>query len=193
LTLRIGDQFLRELSMARSWKSDEVTPFEQARILDPDPSWRFVHCGISHLSEAFPAFRDAKITQMWAGLMDVTPDAVLVIAPVGSIPGFHIATGFSGHGFGIGPGAGTLTADLATGSAPCVDPAPFRMERFKRLRRAKPSPIDDDLKSRMGRVCCRRWASRDHDHLPPGCAGKRRLVSQPDRLRCSRQQLVNSK
>jgi glycine/D-amino acid oxidase-like deaminating enzyme len=27
-------------------------------------------------------------------------------------PGFFIATGFSGHGFGIGPGAGKLVADM---------------------------------------------------------------------------------
>jgi glycine/D-amino acid oxidase-like deaminating enzyme len=68
--------------------------------------------------------------------MDVTPDAVPVIAPVSSVPGFYLATGFSGHGFGIGPGAGALMADLVIGSTPCVDPAPFRMERFKRLKRA---------------------------------------------------------
>jgi glycine/D-amino acid oxidase-like deaminating enzyme len=136
LTLRIGGQFVREVKMARSWKSDEVSPFEHVRILDPDPSLRFVHGGVTHLCEAFPAFRDARIMQMWAGLMDVTPDAVPVIAPVGSVPGFYLATGFSGHGFGIGPGAGALMADLVTGSTPCVDPAPFRMERFKRLKRA---------------------------------------------------------
>ena len=135
LTLRIGGQFVRELKMARSWKSDEVTPFEQVRILDPDPSLRFVHGGVAHLCEAFPAFRDAKIVQVWAGLMDVTPDAVPVIAPVGSVPGFYLATGFSGHGFGIGPGAGALMADFVTGSKPRVDPTPFRIERFKRLKK----------------------------------------------------------
>lgn len=135
LTLRVGGQFIREATMARSWKSDEVTPFEQVRILDPDPSMRFVNGGVNHLRDAFPVFRGAKITQMWAGLMDVTPDAVPVIAPVGSVPGFYLATGFSGHGFGIGPGAGALMADIVTGAKPCVDPAPFRMERFKRLRK----------------------------------------------------------
>lgn len=136
LTLRVGGQFIREWNMPRRWKSDEITPFEQVRILDPDPSLRFVHGGIDHLRAAFPAFREAKLTRMWAGLMDVTPDAVPVIAPVGSIPGFYLATGFSGHGFGIGPGAGALMADLVTGARPCVDPAPFRMERFPRLRKA---------------------------------------------------------
>ena len=37
-----------------------------------------------------------------------------MISPVDSIPSY-IATGFSGHGFGIGPGAGKLMADIVTG------------------------------------------------------------------------------
>lgn len=136
LKIRVGGQFIREWNMPRRWQSDAVTPFEQVRILDPEPALRFVRGGVDHLCEAFPAFRTAKITHRWAGLMDVTPDAVPVIAPVGSMPGFHFAAGFSGHGFGIGPGAGALMADLITGATPCVDPAPFRMERFARLQKA---------------------------------------------------------
>ena len=50
------------------------------------------------------------------------------------MPGFFLATGFSGHGFGIGPGAGRLMADLVAGDPPVVDPAPFRLERFARTR-----------------------------------------------------------
>jgi glycine/D-amino acid oxidase-like deaminating enzyme len=60
----------------------------------------------------------------------VTPDAVPVMSPVESVPGFFIAAGFSGHGFGIGPGAGRLMADLVSGAAPLVDPAPYRFSRF---------------------------------------------------------------
>ena len=41
-----------------------------------------------------------------------------------------MATGFSGHGFGIGPGAGRLVADMAIGEKPLVDPAPFDIRRF---------------------------------------------------------------
>src|SRR5262249_5326484 len=78
---------------------------------------------------------DAKVLQNWAGLMDVTPDAVPVISPVARIPGFYLASGFSGHGFGIGPGAGQLVADLVTGNRPVVDPSPFRLDRFKRATR----------------------------------------------------------
>ncbi|MDP9809514.1 glycine/D-amino acid oxidase-like deaminating enzyme [Rhizobium tibeticum] len=49
---------------------------------------------------------------------------------VDAIPGFHIATGFSGHGFGIGPAAGRLMADIVTGRAPAVDLSAFRFSRF---------------------------------------------------------------
>jgi glycine/D-amino acid oxidase-like deaminating enzyme len=135
LKLSAGGEFLREMAMPKHWKSDEITPFENIRILDPVPSQNLIDGGIGRLRAAFPAFNDARITRTWGGLMDVTPDAVPVIAPVGAIPGFHLAVGFSGHGFGIGPGAGALMADLVTGSKPCVDPAPFRLERFKRLQR----------------------------------------------------------
>ena len=41
-----------------------------------------------------------------------------------------MATGFSGHGFGLGPGAGKLMAEIITGKQPSVDKAPFRFGRF---------------------------------------------------------------
>ena len=59
------------------------------------------------------------------------PDGIPVISAVPELPGLVVATGFSGHGFGIGPGAGRLVADLVTGAAPLVDPAPFRWSRFQ--------------------------------------------------------------
>lgn len=52
------------------------------------------------------------------------------LSAVPEIPGFHLASGFSGHDFGIGPGAGRLMADLVAGAPPIVDPAPFRFDRL---------------------------------------------------------------
>jgi len=63
-------------------------------------------------------------------MIDVMPDAIPVISAVDKLPGFFIATGFSGHGFGIGPGAGRLMADMVIGSPPIIDPAAFRLSRF---------------------------------------------------------------
>jgi glycine/D-amino acid oxidase-like deaminating enzyme len=72
------------------------------------------------------------IAERWAGVIDATPDGVPVISEVPALPGFYVASGFSGHGFGIGPGAGHLMADLVTGTAPLVDPSPYRYGRFNK-------------------------------------------------------------
>ena len=58
------------------------------------------------------------------------PDVLPVISNVETLPGLTLATGFSGHGFAIGPSVGRLAADLVTGKAPIVDPTPFRYSRF---------------------------------------------------------------
>jgi glycine/D-amino acid oxidase-like deaminating enzyme len=130
LRLRLGHRFVEEWRMPRRWALDDVTPFETTRVLDPEPSHAVLEEGRRNLIESFAAFRDMKIVERWAGFIDVTPDGVPVISGVPSLPGFFIASGFSGHGFGIGPGAGHLVADLVTGKTPIVDPRPFRYERL---------------------------------------------------------------
>ena len=71
-----------------------------------------------------------EVAQAWGGMVDCTPDAIPVIGPVKSVPGLHVSAGHTGHGFGVGPAAGRLSADLLRGVAPIVDPSPFRYERM---------------------------------------------------------------
>ena len=130
LRLRVGRRFWEELTMPSRWPLDRPSPFENARVLDPDPVDSVLDDALAALRKAQPAFAAAEIVERWAGYIDVTPDEVPVISTVDSLPGLVIATGFSGHGFGIGPGAGRLAADIATGSDPIVDPEPFRLDRF---------------------------------------------------------------
>jgi glycine/D-amino acid oxidase-like deaminating enzyme len=132
IRLRLGPRSWEELRTARSWQLDQTTPFEAVRVLDPEPKPGILREARSALSRAFPAFADMQVAESWAGLIDVTPDAVPVIDQVAHMPGFFVATGFSGHGFGIGPGAGRLMADLVAGDRPIVDPTPFRLARFPR-------------------------------------------------------------
>jgi glycine/D-amino acid oxidase-like deaminating enzyme len=128
---RIGRRFIEEWRLPQRWSLDQTSPFEQVRVLDPEPTATMLDSALADLKSVFPAFRDVQVAERWAGYIDATPDAVPVISPVDGIPGFHIATGFSGHGFGIGPGAGKLMADIVTGATnPVVDPAPFRLSRF---------------------------------------------------------------
>lgn len=130
IQLRFDDRFMTELRMPKKWDLDKPTPFEQVRTLDPTPIRKLPDSALARLAEDIPVFKGARVEQHWAGLIDVTPDAVPVISPVDSLPGFFIGTGFSGHGFGIGPGAGALLADLVTGATPLVDPKEFRLSRF---------------------------------------------------------------
>jgi glycine/D-amino acid oxidase-like deaminating enzyme len=130
LMLRFGWRFFDEARMARTWKLDEPSPFEYCRVLDPPPSRRLVDRALASAERAFPALKGIRVEQSWAGYIDAMPDAIPVIDRVEQVPGLIIATGFSGHGFGIGPGAGRLTADLVLGRAPVVDPGAFRLKRF---------------------------------------------------------------
>jgi glycine/D-amino acid oxidase-like deaminating enzyme len=130
LRLRVNAQSLREFRAPRSWALDRPSPFEAARVLDPAPNRTLNRQALAAMIKLYPQFRDAHIVQQWAGYIDVTPDVVPYISPLGTLPGLTVATGFSGHGFGIGPAAGRLAAELAIGAAPSVDPAPFRASRF---------------------------------------------------------------
>lgn len=131
LKLRIGPSFFTDLAIPRTWKSDQPTIFETIRTLDPAPHAPFNQHALEELRRYWPAFRQARVEREWAGVMDVTPDAVPVISPVATKPGFFIASGFSGHGFGIAPAAGQLAADLVMGSTPIVDPKPFSIGRLR--------------------------------------------------------------
>jgi len=135
IRLRVGTRSWEELRTARRWSLDQQTPFEAVRVLDPKPKPGILREARMVLSRAFPVFAGMEVAESWAGLIDVTPDAVPVIDQVAHMPGLFIATGFSGHGFGIGPGAGRLMADLVAGDRPVVDPAPFRLARFSRSTR----------------------------------------------------------
>ena len=130
IRLRLGKRFIDEARLKRRWALDEVSPFEKVRVLDPEPVRDILDEAEKHLKDYYPAFRPMKIAERWAGCIDAVPDAVPVISRVEKLPGFHLCTGFSGHGFGLGPGAGKLMAEIVTGETTCVDPAPFRYGRF---------------------------------------------------------------
>jgi glycine/D-amino acid oxidase-like deaminating enzyme len=117
-------------SLAR-WRLDQPTPMERMRILDPTADRSTIELTHSRAVEMLPALQGRAVTAAWAGYIDSTPDGVPGIGEISSVPGFILAAGFSGHGFGIGPGAGHLIADLVTGAEPIVDPRPYHPDRFQ--------------------------------------------------------------
>ena len=114
----------------RRWALDQPTPMERMRILDPAPDQETISLTYDRAQRLLPALKGKTVTAAWAGYIDSTPDGVPAIGEVTGLPGFVLAAGFSGHGFGVGPGAGHLIADLITSVGPIVDPHPFHPDRF---------------------------------------------------------------
>lgn len=130
LSYTVGSSFWRGPDAERSWTADGPSPFEKTRILNPKADQRSIRRGLKRLASVYPELGNLGVDHAWGGMVDYTPDAIPVIGPVSSKPGLFVSTGYSAHGFGIGPAAGKLAADLITGATPCVDPAPFRYERM---------------------------------------------------------------
>ncbi|MBB6559308.1 glycine/D-amino acid oxidase-like deaminating enzyme [Acidovorax soli] len=113
------------------WQLDAPTPMERMRILNPRPDASAVRQTYDRAIDLLPALSKTGVASAWAGFVDNTPDGVPGIGEVAELPGFILAAGFSGHGFGIGPGAGHLIADLVTGAEPIFDPRPYDPARFR--------------------------------------------------------------
>lgn len=67
------------------------------------------------------------------------PDGLPVVGQVPGRPGLWLATGHQHIGFSTSAGTAELLADLFTGQAPKLDPAPFRPERLS-ARRVSTAP-----------------------------------------------------
>lgn len=116
----------------KKWSLDQVTPMERCRILDPKPDQSQIRLTYRRACELLPEIAKTPIANRWAGFIDSTPDGVPAIGEIAAVPGFILAAGFSGHGFGIGPGAGHMIADVILGREPIVDPNPYKPERLDR-------------------------------------------------------------
>lgn len=81
-----------------------------------------------------PALAEARISRVWGGLLDMTPDALPIIEQVAEIEGLIVAAGFSGHGFCLGPVTGEIASHLALRGETTYPIAPFRRGRFAERR-----------------------------------------------------------
>ncbi len=114
----------------RLWAMDRPTPMEAVRILDPRPSRKILDQTLAQARALLPGLQQVSVQAEWAGYIDSTPDGVPVIDGSIGVPGLLLAAGFSGHGFGIGPGAGHLIADILLGRKPITEVAQYRLARF---------------------------------------------------------------
>lgn len=111
-----------------------LLPWHGRMAASPRPAVAPTAGSISLTVETFaaviPAFAEASIEAVWAGLIDLTPDALPVIDAPPQVEGLVVAMGFSGHGFCLGPITGKILAGLVQGRPTGLDIAPFQLARF---------------------------------------------------------------
>ena len=83
------------------------------------------------LNKILPTVNRSKINRTWGGVIDLTPDGLPVIDRVPNIKNLIVASGFSGHGFGIAPIVGRLLANLVLCQPPSLPIEAFQFKRFK--------------------------------------------------------------
>jgi sarcosine oxidase subunit beta len=96
---------------------------------DTTVNWNVLERITPVAARRLPALVDLPIAHAWAGLYEMTPDAMPVIGPTG-VEGFYTIAGFSGHGFQHAPAAGRILADVIAGRDPTFDLTPFAWDRF---------------------------------------------------------------
>jgi len=79
----------------------------------------------------FPQLADLKIIRTWSGWTDHTIDGCAVIGPIDEIPGLYVASGYTGHGFCMGPVTGKILSALIMGKTTCVPWEQLKYNRFK--------------------------------------------------------------
>lgn len=114
----------------RHWQPNEISPFEKMRVLDPAPAKGNTELMQKRFAERFPQIGEPKILNAWAGMIDAMPDMVPLVDRAPSLEGLIVATGMSGHGFGIGPAFGRIIAQIASGEKSEHDLQRFRFSRF---------------------------------------------------------------
>jgi sarcosine oxidase subunit beta len=77
-----------------------------------------------------PRMLEVGIAGGWTGFYETTPDHNALLGESTTVSRFLYATGFSGHGFLLGPAVGEVMRDLVLGHTPAVDISAFAVERF---------------------------------------------------------------
>lgn len=113
-----------------------IDPSEADAVVDPDDYVKHVADDfVEHVAERFvrrcPPMEQSESRGGFASLYAVTPDWHPIVDQVRVGSGCYLCSGFSGHGFKLGPAVGLMVADLLTQESNPEFPADlFRLHRF---------------------------------------------------------------
>ncbi|MFO7684438.1 MAG: FAD-dependent oxidoreductase [Chloroflexota bacterium] len=119
-----------------------IDPQEAYAIVDPDHfsenvSDAFVLDSGERLVNRYPAMAESQSVGGYASLYAITPDWHPIVDECLAGSGFYVCSGFSGHGFKLGPAVGRMMADLVLG----VEQPLFAADMFRNGRFAANEPV----------------------------------------------------
>lgn len=115
--------------------------YRRYRVLDPTPSRKEIKQAVGYMQAEYEGLDNLMVEQIWASYIDLTPDLLPVIDRLDSPRGVVLATGFSGHGFGMGPITGKLVSEIIVDDKPSLDIGGLRFSRFKEGLSRKSSQV----------------------------------------------------
>ncbi len=139
--LRVGPDLWNNVTALIPGNDVREHPFAHTVGVEPPPNAATARRSLKGLVALVPEARDARIRRMWAGLIDTTPDAIPVLGLVNHPRGFIFATGFSGHGFAMGPVVGKVLAELISDGKSSLDLSHMEYRRFSEGRIGKPKSV----------------------------------------------------
>ncbi len=128
--MHVGRELVRDLRRSLPGSEQDKHPFAHSVDVEPEPDMNSANRLWLNFGKYLPELKDIKVRRIWAGNIDSTPDAVPVVGDVESPKGFIFATGFSGHGFALGPIVGQLISELIIDGEPYIDISEMNYHRF---------------------------------------------------------------
>ena len=95
----------------------------------PLETQRGYHALLQQGRAMFPGLEGGEVSR-WMGHRPCLPYSVPVIVPSLRVKNTYFAFGHGHIGLTCASTTGRLIAELATGAKPCIDPAPYRIDRF---------------------------------------------------------------
>jgi glycine/D-amino acid oxidase-like deaminating enzyme len=137
----VGRPLVRSLASMLPGSTARRAPLVWDREIEPRPNSTKVARAFAELKRVLPALATLGVADQWAGYIDATPDMIPVLGEAPQPKGFVFATGFSGHGFAMGPIAGRLVSELIVDGKTSLDLGGFRFSRFAEGAIGKPRNV----------------------------------------------------
>ena len=97
--------------------------------LDAPPDYKRADTLLEFGKQMFPGLTGSEVSR-WMGHRPCLPDSVPVIGPSPNVKNVFFAFGHGHLGLSCASTTGRLIAELVTGAKPCIDPTPYRIDRF---------------------------------------------------------------